>query len=277
MRRFLFLTAVALFFTSCRKVYEYIHDHPGAQEVPCKPTQLRFNGYYSHQPDTVDITYNDKGDPTDMVQRAQIYSASENTDRHWRYDRSGRLTLYFINFSLPPGAGPLIGALFWHKYGYPRKNFVTDTLIQYAQGFPPNYKDWGGTITGYGLDEKGKIIKVYSVSDDPHQPPQLVQEMTYDAHGNLPLPPDTTLAYDDQVNIFRTSYFFQFVQNDFSRNNMIEAGITPIHAFAYNEFGLPVVVPKWGLYYGYPFGLVSSGPVTYIDYACAAPRGPVNY
>ena len=71
------------------------------------------------------------------------------------------MTLYFINFSLPPGAGPLTGALFWHKYGYPRKNFVTDTLIQYAQGFPPNYKDGGGTITGYGLDEKGKIIKIY--------------------------------------------------------------------------------------------------------------------
>jgi len=43
--------------------------------------------------------------------------------------------------------------------------------------------------------------------------------MAYDVHGNLPLPPDTTVEYDDQVNIFHTSYFFQFVQNDFSRNN----------------------------------------------------------
>lgn len=260
--------------SSCRKYYDYIHDHPDAPDHLCRMTQIRAFGFVPAGADTFDVIYNAKGDPTDIVEKIK-YPIIDNWDQHYRYDQNGRLSAYYINF--PPALGSPDGAISYHKYAYPRKNFVTDTLTNYSSDFPPNYTEGESSIQGYLLDDKGRIIKIYTLSIDPHQPPQLVSEISYDANGNRRLG-DPTLTYDHMVNPHRISYTFQFVYNDFSRNNLVSAGTNPYGIDpAYNQAGLPVVLPFTAIPPTIlPFGMYSV-KAYYIDYACAAPKGPLGY
>ena len=261
--------------TSCRKVFDYIHDHPDAHDTVCHITRMTLLGLSGGR-DTFVVLYNAKGDPTDILERTAVLNV-DNIEHHFRYDKLGRLQYHFVNFSPQPGSGDPhtnIGFLY-HKYDYPRKNFVTDTSIPYPSSYPPMYDSAEGDyINGYTLDEKGRIIKVWNVSPDPHMPPHLDHEVVYDANGNLPLSnPD--LVYDDKINVYRTSRIFQFVFQEFSRNNPINTtvGATPV----YNAFGLPLTLPKSDHYYGSLFGFANSGSSMNFEYACSLPKGPVNY
>jgi len=271
--------AMLLAGNSCKKAYDYIRQHPDDRISFCRIMQIRTpGGFDGGMPDTFDVTYNAKGDPTDIVERPRSYFFIDNWDQHFRYDKAGRLIYYFINFNLPAGT-PIGGTLTFHKYAYPRPNFVTDTIINYSDGIPPNYKDYIGEayIKGYLLDNKGKIIKLYDISADPHQPPQFVADVTYDNNGNLSVP-DPAVTYDNMVNPYRTNYAFQFAFNDFSRNNQISVGPNPFGVSpVYNQFGLPVVIPfprtqPLSLLFG-----VYTGSLYFIDYACTTPKGPIEY
>src|SRR6185369_6306838 len=114
-------------------------------------------------------------------------------------------------------------------------------------------------IKGYQLDKEGRISKVYTLSGLPHQPPQLDGEVTYDANGNLPLAgPD--LSYDDKVNVYRTNKVWQFVFQDYSRNNQVK--IDYFFFNEYNNFGLPTLIRNLTStsYNHYLFGLQDSSP-----------------
>jgi len=269
MKLLLFPVIIILFTTtSCRKVFDYIRDHPDIHDTVCHITQINMLGL-TGKPDTFTVLYNTKGDPTDILERSPALSI-DNVEHHFRYDKFGRLLWYFINYSPQYGSGTpnQMGGLIFHKYEYPRKNFVVDTTIQYTPGYPPLYDSaFYAQINGYTLDEKGRIIKVWNVFRDPHTPPQLDHDVVYDANGNLPLSnPD--LVYDDKINVYRTSKIFQFVFQDFSRNNPINTA-NAYPAF-YNAFGLPTTLPKSDQYYGSLFG-ADSGPTINFVYACTLP------
>jgi len=270
------LALAALFFAlpSCRKVYDFIHDHPDARDTLCRITTISTVGYFGNH-DVYTVTYNTKGNPISMLDASPV-GTSGNIDQYFRYDRFNRLSDYMWTFIGAKG-----GVVAWHKYAYPRKNFVTDTTISYIDvnvdtGASPIAASLDYyTITGYTLDAHERIWKIWSIPNDPLQPPVLQTTISYDANGNLPLS-DSTLAYDNKVNIYRTNKTWQFVYNNYSRNNVIKPGLfEPLPT--YNDFGLPLTLPNLTSNNIYYFLLVNSGPPMQITYACSAPKGPVSY
>ncbi|HVW61464.1 MAG TPA: hypothetical protein VHC48_15540 [Puia sp.] len=272
--------------TSCRKVYDYIHDHPDAHDSLCQVTKINLPDAYG-VPIEADISYNSKGNPTTMFVYLPGHPPGPafiaEVNRWFRYDKYDRLLYYYVNF--PPGdGGPpadpnVTTGLGFHKYAYPRPDFITDSLIFYPSGssYPPIYDSATGTsITGYTLDAKGRISKVWNLSRDPRQPPQLIREIVYDANGNLPLP-DSSLSYDDKVNPYRTNKIWQFVFNDYSRNNMVK--IDYFYFTQYNTFGLPLNLRNLQAppYYHTLFDMDSQGVDLTFTYACSPPKGPINY
>jgi len=270
------LTSFIILFTqsSCRKVYDYIHDHPDGHESLCRITQIRVLDYAGVR-DTFDITYNAQGDPVTMLGTSP-YHVYSNVEQYFRYDHFGRLSVWlwtYINSE---------GVLVWHKYGYPRSNFVTDTVFDYTgtvDGPAPNAVDapFSYTITGYTMDDHGRIAKVWSVPNDPQEPPQLAAIIPYDANGNV-IRPNPDLIYDNKVNAYRTNKVWQFVYGDYSRNNVLrnDGSFTPL----YNDFGLPLNIQNFSAYPYFltpPFFANNAGPQLDLTYACAAPKGPINY
>ena len=268
------LTVFIILYTqsSCRKVYDYIHDHPDGHESLCRITQLRLLGA-AHERDTFNVIYNSQGDPVSLLATNSVPNGT-NLDQYFRYDHHGRLSDYLVTFT------QATGVLIWHKYAYPRNNFVVDTVINY----PDNAVDGPAPIAGVGpgyyyiqgwtLDAFGRIVKWWSIPTDPTQPPGLLSTVTYDANGNTPLSrPD--LTYDNKVNPYRTNKVWQFVYINYSRNNLLQAdhSFTPV----YNDFGLPLNIPNLLPFDVQHFGLEDTGSQIDISYACSAPKGPVNY
>jgi hypothetical protein len=271
MKPLLFLVIIILSTaTSCRKVCDFIHDHPDAHASLCRITKIFVKGYFGN-PDTFNIAYNTKGNPLSMLATSPP-GTTGNVDQYYRYDRFERLSDYMYTFI---GAE---GAVSWHKYGYPRKDFVTDTSMMYignVHGPSPTAAAAGYYgITGYTLDIHGRVVKKWDIPNDPHQPPQLVETFTYDANGNRPLP--DTLTYDNKVNIYRTNKTWQFVYNDYSRNNPVLKGLFAPQP-SYNDFGLPVTLPNLESFNLYPFFLENKNPEMVIAYACSMPKGPIDY
>jgi len=288
MKLLLFPAIIILFTTtSCRKVFDFIRDHPDAHDSLCRVTNINLNDAYN-VPIVADISYNSKGNPITIFVHFPGYPPSTlgfiaSVNRWFKYDKYDRLLYSFINFPSGGGGPPpdpnITYGLGFHKYAYPRPNFITDSLIFYPSDttYPPIYDSVNGTsITGYTLDARGRISKVWNLSRDPHQPPQLIQEMVYDANGNLPLP-DSSLSYDDKVNPYRTNKIWQFVFNDYSRNNMVK--IDYFYFTQYNSFGLPLNLRNLQdyPYYHYLFGLYNTAADMTFTYACSAPKGPINY
>ncbi len=287
MKPLLFPVIVILFATtSCRKVIDFIHDHPDAHDSLCRITNINLSDAYN-VPIVADISYNNKGNPTTLFVHFPGYPPSvgqiAEVNRWFRYDKYDRLLYSYINF--PPGfGGPPADAntsygLGFHKYAYPRPNFVTDSLIFYPGDttYPPMYDAGSQTsITGYTLDARGRISKVWNLSRDPHVPPQLIKEMVYDAGGNLPLP-DSSLSYDNKVNPYRTNKIWQFIFNDYSRNNMVK--IDYFYFTQYNSFGLPLNLRNLQNppYYHTLFDMDNKGVDMTFTYACAPPKGPIDY
>jgi hypothetical protein len=242
--------------SSCRKVYDYIHDHPDGHDSLCRITQIKAVDFYGYH-DTFNITYNRQGDPVSILSTSTYFTGS-NIEQYFRYDSRGRLSDYFITYIKAEGA------LVWHKYEYTRYNFVTDTVIKYTgtvHGPAPIAKESVDyNIAGYTLDAHGRIVSGTGA---------------YDANGNKVLPkPD--LTYDNKVNPYRTNKVWQFVYNDYSRNNVIKNDglFTPL----YNDFGLPLNIRNLSFYYlNLPFEIQDSGPQLDMSYACSAPKGPVDY
>ena len=268
---------------SCRKVYDFIRDHPDAHDSLCRITTLTLTGAFNDS-EIINISYNAKGDPTTMLihNPSSSLASSGNLNRWFKYDKYGRLLYYYGNFTGPSGGTNdpnAMSGLAFHKYAYPRPNFITDSLIFYPRdfGFPPMYDSGLQTsITGYTMDLKGRISKVWSLSRDPHVAPQLIQDMVYDANGNLPLP-GSDLSYDDKVNPYRTNKVWQFINNDYSRNNVVK--IDYFYFTNYNDFGLPLNLRNLAAqpYYHLLFGLSETGAEMLFTYACSMPKGPIDY
>jgi len=267
--KYLLLPAIIILFTStisCRKLIDYIRDHPGAHDSLCQVTVLKFNKENKYF-----ISYNDKGNPITMKDANRSLAAF---DRYFRYDRFNRLSDFLVAY---PGS---FVADIWHKYGYPRPGYVTDTVMFYdSQNVngpsPLAMNSYQYDISGYTLDAHERIVKIWSIPNDPPHIPVLYKEVHYDANGNLSLSsPD--LSYDDKVNPYRTNKVWQFLFQDYSRNNIVKND----HLFftTYNSFGLPLAIRNLQSYNIYVFGVdnIEAAQMD-ITYACSAPGGSINY
>ena len=208
-----------------------------------------------------DIHYNSAGNPVDIIQtKAQFHTA----DYYFRYDKEDRLTDFIGAF-----AGSQ-GAITWHVYTYPARNIIVDSEFNYvnlitdAKPDPSSYS--GRSI--YTLDKEGRIYQsegffvVHGIST-----------FLYDDRGNRIWSGTTQLQnYDYKINPFRTNPVWQFIFNDYSRNNIntpVGALGEPIHIIAYNLFGLPQIYQSEnGLDNDHLFGVYMGGSELHINYAC---------
>jgi len=271
----LLLPAITFLFastSSCRKLIDYIHDNPNAHDSLCRITRIVVIGA-ADVPDTMDVTYNAKGNPIKMAKSNWVYQFV-NYDKHFRYDRFDRLTEYITTF-----AGTTSVSL-WHKYGYPRYNFITDTTMTIGadlnQPTPIATDAYYYYIVGYTIDGLGRIVKHWAMpragSGDSAS---LITDIVYDANGNLPLY-NANLKRDDKVNVFRTNKIWQFIFDDYSLNNAVPKGPSA-PAVTYNNFGLPTSYPNLEPYNRLLFELRNFSPFMQIEYACSMPKGPISY
>ena len=263
---------------SCRKVYDFIRDHPDAHENFCRVSKLTIRGALG-DPDLFIFSYNAKGNPISIVDSVPPGS-NGNVDQYFRYDGLDRLTDFITTF-----IGSNV-AIIWHKYAYPGQGFITDTVLEYTGRSDGPAPIAGASssfllfIHGYSLDARGRISKYWTLSENPHQPPVFDGDAIYDAGGNLPLP-HAGLYYDDKVNVYRTNKIWQFVYQDYSRNNILPSDpgtpYPPLPLPVYNDFGLPVLLPNSLERNRTLFFLNNTNPTMVITYACSMPKGSVDY
>jgi len=264
--------------TSCRKAFDFIRDHPDAHASFCRVDTIRIK-FDNPSDDVLTVTYNKKGDPVTVLSHSKFSVGGQ----YFRYDLLNRLTDYIQTDIWDTGQAPF--AVNWHKYGYPRPGFVTDTTFSDfgdASKPAPNAADdpIGYFIVGYTFDAQGRIDRYWSVSKDPHQPPQPGAKVIYDANGNQPLT-NAERYYDDKVNAYRTNKVWQFVYHNYSRNNELplspDPGVIILPSPVYNDLGLPLLLPNSFERNMTFFGLSSTGPTFNITYACSMPKGPIDY
>ncbi len=264
------ITCMALLsLSSCRKVYDYIREHPDAYQPPCRVTNFRVlsvNGAHSN----FVISYNGKGNPISIMDSDRVNPMG--WDQYFRYDRYDRLTDYIIC------GPPSTSAMIWHKYAYIRPDLIADTSIGYTgeidQPAPLAKDAVSYHIRTFNMDRLGRIAITTYLSYDPPHTPYLIDTLKYDANGNLPIP-DWTGVYDDKVNILRTNKVWEFVNINYSRNNLlINDGAFPTR---YNEYGLPLNLRNQARFLMYPFRVENYDQEAFVTYACSLPKGPIDY
>lgn len=261
---------LTLLLSSCKKVIDYIEQHPDAYIPPCRITNYRVFVGSALLANYV-VSYDTKGNPITMLDSDRVHAVGN--DHYFRYDKFSRLSDYMQAYA------PATGAIAWHKYAYPRPNYVIDTAMFYETGdvrgpSPIAKNTYEYYIYAYTLDQLGRIVKIWDIPNDSPNIPSLQNTVVYDANGNLPvsLP---ILSYDNKVNPYRTSKIWQFVFQDYSRNNL-ESTIDNFSP-QYNVFGLPLILDNLEMWNFYSFDEVNLGSEATIDYACDLPEGPVVY
>ncbi|MFT4017244.1 MAG: hypothetical protein QM668_09805 [Agriterribacter sp.] len=233
MRKILFLMiAFALSgLSSCKKVWDYIKDHPDGTADNCKIEKVAFKWFdiINNGPvinDTATIMYNPNGDPVSV-----LYSSGGKTTAVWnnkafKYDSQHRLIAYLEDATPGFEYGD-----YWHKYVYTGTNIVVDTTFVYANGdffsldrpiIIPGEVEPEIRISKYTLDSYGRIIK----SEGAY-----TGTFTYNAAGNLVLP---DVTYTDKTNIKQTHKTWMFIARDYSVNAPVG------QATQYNANKLPV-------------------------------------
>jgi hypothetical protein len=261
---------LTLLFSSCKKVIDYIEQHPEAYIPPCRITNYRVSGGPGAKTNFV-VSYDAKGNPITMMDSDRVNAVG--TDQYFRYDKFNRLSDYMQAYA------PATGAIEWDKYAYPRPNYVIDTAMFYETGdvrgpSPIAKNTLEYRISAYTLDQLGRIVKIWDIPNDSPNTPSLQNTVVYDANGNLPVR-YPVLFYDNKVNPYRTSKTWQFVYQNYSRNNL-EYSIDHFSP-QYNVFGLPLTLDNLAFWGFYPFDQVNLGTEATIDYACDLPQGPVVY
>lgn len=212
-------------FSSCYKIYDYVKQHPGAEVDVCRVK------YLFEQTDTITIHYNAAGDPIDMVKNHLTIGGSWQSDKVFRYDNAHRLTDYIW---ATKGSDY---RLIWHRYGYPKKSIITDSLFTYiSDGSGPNPpKDNFSHVTIDSLDAQDRIVKTTDYSKGSSD--IFVTTFNYNAKGNLDLP---YAVYDNKLSILHTSKVWMLLLNDYSVNNRLNRYGGTMTVTNYNAAGLPL-------------------------------------
>ena len=229
----------------CKKFYNYPNPSQGNVCDLCKITKLLVTTPVDGKASTVqeyDVNYDAKGNVMNVVRLFEGSIPPNATDQHFRYNKSGLLTDYYLNYT------GNTGVVIWHRYSYPDRYTIVDTQFNYVGDInDPQPPDTSFSMRFFTdkLDSKGRIIK--NTED------LFVIGFSYDNFGNLVLP---GLTYDDKINPYRTSNTWQLIYSNYSMNNP-----NPGEIISYNEFGLPTDIKN-----GYLF--LISFPELRIEYDC---------
>ena len=269
--------AILFTFSSCKKGYEIIHN-PDGHPSPCQITKFDIQSFY-FTPDEYVIGYNAAGNPDSMIDIHPIDNLG-NPRYFFRYDSLNRLTDWMITNQPYSTTGGYF-AFSWHKYEYVHPNYITDTMITYAgdvRGPRPiaSATLTTNTVKAYTLDIHGRISKIWSLreANGPDHAPVLLTTNIYDTNGNLPLT-DTSLTYDNKINYYRTNKVWEFIFNNYSRNNIVKKNstFTPV----YNTYWFPTSLENYDPFSVRPFGVINNSLTLDITYACSMDHGPVDY
>lgn len=215
--------------------------HEGLQIVTLKP----YPGE-SGSGDSLVFRYNSHGNPVSIT---RMRDATGTGDYLFRYDGQQRLTDY---------AGPCQDGLFesWRRYYYDDSNRIAGDTVYYfgrvgnngplpdPAAAKPYDVLYVAQTDRYEYDQENRIVKVIQSFNDASVVSILY---TYNEAGNLAkrytafsASPDlnyTTVfgPYDNKVNMHRTHPIWQFIDQDYSRNN-------PFTADAYNAQVLPLKI-----------------------------------
>ncbi|MFT3948132.1 MAG: hypothetical protein QM763_14265 [Agriterribacter sp.] len=247
-----------LSLAGCKKVWDYIKQHPGGIASDCSIERITFtthdmnssaDGFFK---DTLTIKYNDAGNPLEMayawsrqpgISEAFIWGH----DCLFKYDNKNRLIVFLEGIS--PEYSDIPGyhsVLWWHQFTYVNANLIIDSSFEYTRGnYLINDRPDGAIgsseffqgleITEYTLDNYGRIIKTSGRNSDDPQNPYITEYYSYDASGNLIRP---GVTYSDKINIKQTNKVWMFLARDYSTN--APAG----EASGYNTNKLPVRYPS---------------------------------
>lgn len=240
MKKNLFLLIIAsalLSLSSCKKVWDYVKDHPDGTADNCRIDKIYFSGYYVDPSircdtcmdhlarvffrDTADFKYNSKG------QLAVIDYASTKHELTidaypvinyvFGYDSRGRLAAFFENGEILDWEGhKYVSGLFSHKYTYKSDNEVIDSVWTYS----------GGTINGeeiaVSVDVNTALKSVTLITLDSYG--RIIKDgdksYSYDASGNLVKP---GVTYTGKKSLLQTNKALMFVNRNYSVNTEVGA------------------------------------------------------
>lgn len=198
---------------------------------------------------TISFDYNKKGDPV-SVTPSIIEEGSPQL--LFRYNNKGQLTDFIVAISNTTFSN-------WYQYIYDKNTAIGATVNYFGTiGDVPTNVFLTGTVS-FTYDAQGRITEVTQTGSIPIE----AHTYEYDANGNVVL---TNQAYDNQVNLARTSQVWMFVSRNYSRNNVIPAT-------SYNSAGLPLSFNAPTSSYPFAFFLRYPLNLATVEYSC---KGNVN-
>jgi hypothetical protein len=272
---FIMLCVASLFLSGCQKNPDIPPRTPSCQILKIKDFVSQWG-----QPDSFVIAYNSKKNPVSIT-RGFIRTGSPHY--LFRYDHKGRITDFYGVYEDPVNFNKdSIRFDLWHRYHYDSRNrIILDTAYEFGIVAGPDYiprPDPNSTIPNvsvryisrYTYDNYDRIIK--SLETYAGTTIVLTRVFTYNQSGNLVKVEDQyndggtnipTLygPYDNRINYHRTNSIWQFLDRDYSMNNIL-----PIDA--YNNKGLPTSMPPGGHLSGYRTFATEFFMRAVIEYSC---------
>lgn len=237
----LVIAAIVLTLSSCKKVWDYVKDHPDGTADNCSIDKIYFSENYYDLIKSEIIVFNDTANflknSAGLLTSVEYASTKHNLmiapgdeiGLVFTYDANGRLEGFFNN-THRRGNSIFVGAE-GHRYVYVNSKTIIDSLAPWAS---EAHLDDNGRIVYMGddmryqstitLDDYGRVIK--EVFADGR-----VVSYNYNSQGNLTIP---GVTYTSKKSIYQTNKAFMFVNRNYSVN-------TPVgYASQFNSNELPV-------------------------------------
>jgi YD repeat-containing protein len=227
------LMGALLFLPGCKKLFDYLQDHPDTAPGYCRIEQLNYAlpPGESFSRDTITFTYNAMGNPTTATRPGPRTGA---TDFVFLYDKHDRLTDVAGVFHLADLYDSTYGET-WDHYIFDAHNRVvidSSYLFPFIENGHPTLDNHGSLILfTYDYDSEDRVIAVHETIGGR----LLTFTYAYGPDGNL-----TGVAHDHEVNIHQTNKIWMFLDKDYSKNNPLP------DTYTYNSFGLPVKIAPPG-------------------------------
>ena len=228
-----FFLSTLVYLSGCTKKISLLP--PTSSDIPCRISLITSNTGENGVLDTLYFTYNAAGNPS-LIRQSQILDAGSY---EFIYDSHNTLVQYKVVYTEFNASG-------WTIFQFPRGSDQPDTDITYqfpspdTGSLPPAFYTNLDT-TAYRYDSQKRISQTVTTYADNEGNVAFTTtyNYSYDNRGNLssPIFDDTTAgrAYDDKVNFRRLNPIFQFIDRDYSQNNLT----TQIQILSYNQYGLP--------------------------------------